>query len=43
MKANDGVPVIDDFGRQLISPARGLLVPDYGVRFDIRFEVMCPR
>ncbi|MGA2590715.1 MAG: AAA family ATPase [Bryobacteraceae bacterium] len=53
MKANGGMLVIDDFGRQLISP-RDLLnrwiVPldrridylslNYGVRFDIPFELM---
>ncbi|MFN7994339.1 MAG: AAA family ATPase [Bryobacteraceae bacterium] len=53
MKANGGILVIDDFGRQLISP-RDLLnrwiVPldrrldylslNYGVRFDIPFEMM---
>jgi hypothetical protein len=53
MKANGGILVIDDFGRQLISP-RDLLnrwiVPldrrvdylslNYGVRFDIPFELM---
>jgi hypothetical protein len=53
MKANGGVLVIDDFGRQQISPRdllnrwivpldrhRDFLSLNYGVRFDIPFEVM---